>query len=65
MVDTHDAGFRRRFAAAAQTREDHLLGALTRAGVDTLELATDDDLPGALMRFMDMRQRRVRTGAAA
>ena len=65
MVDTHDAGFRRRFAAAAQAREDQLLGALTRAGVDTLELATDDDLPGALMRFMDMRQRRVRTGAAA
>ena len=50
---------------AAQAREDQLLGALTRAGVDTLELATDDDLPGALMRFMDMRQRRVRTGVAA
>src|SRR5690349_7158246 len=36
VVDTHDAGFRRRFAAAAEARESALLGALSQAGVDTL-----------------------------
>src|SRR3989344_4420383 len=38
---------------------------LTRAGADTLELCTDDDLVDALLRFMDLRQRRVRTSRAA
>ena len=33
---------------------------LARAGVDTLELSTSDDLLDALTRFMDMRRRRVR-----
>lgn len=61
MVDTHDAGFRRRFARLAAEREATLREGLTRAGADTLELCTDDDLVDALLRFMDMRQRRVRT----
>ena len=35
-------------------------------GVDTLELSTDDDLAGAIMRFTDLRkQRSRRSGAAA
>ena len=58
--DTPDAGFRRRFAHLAAQREDTLRATLARAGVDTLELSTSDDLLDALTRFMDMRRRRVR-----
>ena len=65
VVDTHDAGFRRRFARLAAEREAVLREGLTRAGADTLELCTDDDLVDALLRFMDLRQRRVRTSRAA
>ncbi|PJI96627.1 uncharacterized protein DUF58 [Acidovorax sp. 69] len=60
QVDTHDAGFRRRFARLAAEREAVLREGLTRAGADTLELCTDDDLVDALLRFMDLRKRRVR-----
>jgi len=60
FVDTHDPAFRRRFAAMAQQREDELHAALGRAGVDALELATDDDLADAVMRFADMRRQRTR-----
>ena len=66
VVDTHDTGFRRRFAAAAERRETALREGLTRAGVDTLELATDDDLLDAIVRFADLRKQRLRaaTGGA-
>lgn len=64
-VDTHDAGFRRRFARLAADREAALREALGRAGVDTLELSTDDDLVQALLRFSDLRKRRVRSRAAS
>jgi uncharacterized protein (DUF58 family) len=60
VVDTHDAPFRRRFAAAAERREDTLRQAFAQAGVDTLELATDDDLQGAILRFADLRKQRSR-----
>ena len=65
QVDTHDAGFRRRFARLAAERAAVLREGLTRAGADTLELCTDDDLVDALLRFMDLRQHRVRTSRAA
>ncbi|UJW81664.1 DUF58 domain-containing protein [Hydrogenophaga sp. SL48] len=58
LVDTHDKGFRQRFARIAAQREAQLRESLTRAGVDTLELATDDDLADAILRFVDLRQRR-------
>jgi uncharacterized protein (DUF58 family) len=60
VVDTHDSGFRQRFSAAAEKREAHLLEALARAGVDTLELATDSDLMDAILRFADLRKQRSR-----
>ncbi len=63
LVDTHDPGFRARFAAAAQARETALLETLGRAGVDTLELATDDDLLDAILRFADLRRQRSRLAA--
>jgi uncharacterized protein (DUF58 family) len=58
FVDTHDAGFRKRFAAAAGERETALRSAFSGAGVDALELSTDDNLVDALLRFTDLRKRR-------
>jgi len=58
FVDTHDPGFRRRFAAAATERETVLRKALAEAGVDCLELATDERLDRALLHFMRLRRRR-------
>ena len=60
VVDTHDRGFRQRFAALAAKREGELLAGLARAGVDTLELATDADLMDAILRFADLRKQRSR-----
>ena len=62
QVDTHDAGFRRRFERIAAEREATLRGALARAGVDTLELATDSDVLESLLRFVDLRKQRSRVG---
>ena len=58
FVDTHDKGFRKRFRALAEKREEELREAFRQAGVDALELATDDDLVDAIMRFADLRKRR-------
>ena len=63
LVDTHDAGFRKRFARIAAQREADLRLCLARAGVDTLELSTNDDLLSALTRFTDLRKRRSRASA--
>ncbi|HZV91744.1 MAG TPA: DUF58 domain-containing protein [Caldimonas sp.] len=60
VVDTHSAGFRKRFKAAAERREQALREALGRAGVDTLELATDDDLASSILRFAELRKQRSR-----
>jgi uncharacterized protein (DUF58 family) len=64
LVDTHDAGFRRRFARIAAQREADLRQSFLRAGVDTLELSTSDDLVQAVMRFADLRKRRSRLSGA-
>ena len=64
FVDTHDAGFRRRFAELAERREAELRAALREAGVDALELATDDDLTDSLLRFADLRKRRTQLAGA-
>ena len=63
FVDTHDRGFRRRFAEAAARREHELRAALTEAGIDCLELATGDDLAEALLRFTVLRKRRSQLAA--
>ena len=60
LVDTADAAFRERYKALAEASEETLRSALARAGVDTLELSTDDDLVTTLMRFTDMRRARSR-----
>ena len=58
FVDTHEPGFRKRFAAAATRRENELRAGFAEAGVDVLELATDDALIDSVMRFADLRKRR-------
>jgi len=63
LVDTHDRGFRRRFAAASARREARLRATFSQAGVDCLELSTEDDLVESIRGFADLRKRRSRTAA--
>ena len=49
----------------AAQREAALRQTLARAGVDTLELSTGDNLVQAILRFTDMRKRRSRVNAGA
>lgn len=65
VVDTHDAGFRKRFARIAAQREAELREALLRAGVDALELSTDADLVDAIVRFVEMRKRRLQLSSGS
>jgi uncharacterized protein (DUF58 family) len=58
FVDTHDRAFRKRFEEAAKRREEAMRDAFRIAGVDALELSTDDDLIDAILRFADLRKRR-------
>jgi uncharacterized protein (DUF58 family) len=60
FIDTSDPGFRRRYAAEAESREAALREALAQAGTDTLELSTDDDLLESMLRFAAMRRQRGR-----
>ena len=63
FVDTHDRGFRRRFAETAERRETALRAALTEAGVDCLEVSTGENLVEALVRFTVLRKRRSQLAA--
>jgi uncharacterized protein (DUF58 family) len=65
FVDTHDRGFRRRYATAAGEREAAVRAAFVQAGVDALELSTDEDLVDAVLRFAELRKRRSRLAAGA
>ena len=63
FVDTHDRGFRKRFAAMAEKREVDLRTSFGKAGVDALELSTGDDLVDVILRFADLRKRRSQVAA--
>jgi uncharacterized protein (DUF58 family) len=63
FVDTHDRGFRKRFAAAAERREQELRSAFRQVGADALELSTNDELVDAILRFADLRKRRSQLAA--
>ena len=65
LVDTQDPAFRQRFRQLAAQRDDELMHHLGRAGVDTLELATDDDLSDAILRFVQLRRQRARVMGGA
>ncbi len=60
FVDTHDAGVRRRFEQQVDQREQALRDEFARAGVDALELATDEPLADAVVRFAELRKLRSR-----
>lgn len=60
LVDTHGRGFRRRFEEAAAAREEQLRIAFGDAGVDALELSTDEDMLHAVRRFVELRRTRLR-----
>jgi uncharacterized protein (DUF58 family) len=65
FVDTHDRGFRRRFAQIAGEREEDLRQTLAEAGVDCLELSTAEPIDEALLRFARMRKQRSQLSAGA
>ena len=65
LVDTQDPAFQQRFEALASAQESALRQDLASAGVDTLELATDDDLLAALLRWVGLRRQRLRQGPGA
>ena len=60
FVDAADPAFRARYEAIAQEQEAALIDSLARSGADMIELATDDDLLDALLRFADLRRHRAR-----
>jgi uncharacterized protein (DUF58 family) len=64
FVDTHDSGFRRRFAQAAEQREYQMKTIFNRSGVDFMELFTDDDLVKEIVRFAILRKRKRSSPAA-
>ena len=64
FIDASDPDFRERYAAVAEAQETQLIEDLSGSGADILELATDDDLLDALLRYADMRRQRARLGAA-
>jgi uncharacterized protein (DUF58 family) len=63
FVDTNSRDFQASFAALADAREAALRGFFEKAGVDVLELATEDDVLDALLRFADMRKQSQRRSA--
>lgn len=63
FVDTHDRGFRQRFVAAAAEREEALRAIFEKAGVDVVELGTQDEVMDAMIRFAAMRKQSLRRSA--
>ena len=60
FIDAADPAFRERYAAIAEQQELALRQALGESGADTLEVATDDDILDAMLRFADLRRQRGR-----
>jgi uncharacterized protein (DUF58 family) len=63
LVDTHDRAFRHRFEEAVARHDEQLAVAFSDAGVDVIEMATDDDLVDALWRFLNLRKLRLRVAS--
>ena len=57
-VDTNDRRFRARFADVVRKREEALTATFRRAGIDALELSTEEDLVRAIVRFATVRKLR-------
>lgn len=61
LVDTHDSGFRRRYAETAAANENAIREGFMSAGVDAFELSTEDDILDAILRFASLRKLRSMT----
>ena len=59
LLDTANAKFRNRYVQLVEEREQQLGTCFAQAGVDALELSTHEDLANALLRFSELRKRRV------
>jgi uncharacterized protein (DUF58 family) len=59
LLDTTNQSFRTRYAQTVEKREQQLADSFAHAGVDAFELSTDEDLASALIRFSELRKRRV------
>jgi uncharacterized protein (DUF58 family) len=64
FLDTHDHGFRKRFAEAARRRREELDALLSRRGVELLSLSTEGDMAKEIVRFAMERKLRRSTPAA-
>ena len=66
FLDTHDRGFRRRFADAARKRREELDSLLARRGVELLPLSTEGDMAKEIVRFaIERKQRRAAPASRA
>ncbi|MGD0726095.1 MAG: DUF58 domain-containing protein [Spirochaetia bacterium] len=66
FLDTHDRGFRRRFADAARRRREELDSLLARRGVELLSLSTEGDMAKEIVRFaIERKQRRAAPASRA
>jgi uncharacterized protein (DUF58 family) len=59
-IDTHDRKFRERFHHIVEKREHDLTATFRRAGIDVLELSTEEDLVQAVVRFATLRKQHRR-----
>lgn len=57
-IDTSDKKFRQRFKQAAQKREYEMNVHFKRAGVDVLQISTEDDIVREIVRFAMLRKQR-------
>jgi uncharacterized protein (DUF58 family) len=62
-VDTSSASFRARFGALSAEAEARVSQGFSHAGVDAIELSTDEDVLATLTRFAMLRKRRFRGNA--
>jgi uncharacterized protein (DUF58 family) len=59
LLDTANPKFRKRYAQLVEDRELQLQTTFSQAGVDALELSTHEDIAAALLRFSELRKRRL------
>ncbi len=59
LLDTANPKFRMRYAQLVEERELQLQTTFSQAGVDALELSTNEDIAAALLRFSELRKRRL------
>ena len=59
LIDTANPKFRKRYAKLVEERELQLQTTFAQSGVDALEISTNEDIAAALLRFSELRKRRL------